>query len=73
MKVRGAWIVALLVLASVPVVAHAQKKADLQPEIYFAQTKYDFGKVFQQEKYEHDFVVRNKGKADLVIHSVKPG
>lgn len=72
MKVRGALIVALLVLAAAPVVAQ-DKKADLKPEMYLPETKFDFGKVFEQEKYEHDFVVRNNGKADLVIQNVKPG
>ena len=46
---------------------------DLQPEIFLPQLRHDFGKVFEQEKYEHDFVVKNRGKADLVIEKVKPG
>jgi hypothetical protein len=46
---------------------------ELKPEIFLPQIRKDFGKVFEQEKYEHDFIVRNRGKADLVIQKVKPG
>lgn len=44
-----------------------------KPEIFLPELRHDFGKVFEQEKYEHDFVVKNRGKADLVIEKVKPG
>lgn len=46
---------------------------ELKPKIYLPEIRYDFGKVFEQEKYEHDFVVQNRGKADLIIEKVKPG
>lgn len=44
-----------------------------QPAIMIPKMRQDFGKVFEQEKYEYTFVVRNTGKADLVIEDVKPG
>jgi hypothetical protein len=44
-----------------------------QPEIFIPKMRHDFGDVYEQESFEYTFVVRNKGKADLVIESVKPG
>jgi hypothetical protein len=34
---------------------------------------YDFGEVFERDKYEYKFTVRNRGDADLMIEDVKPG
>jgi hypothetical protein len=51
----------------------ARADEELKPAIYLPQIRYDFGKVFEQDMYEHDFVVKNRGKADLVIEQVKPG
>lgn len=44
-----------------------------QPSIMMPKMRYDFGKVFEKEKYAYSFPVRNMGQADLVIESVKPG
>jgi hypothetical protein len=67
-------VVALLTVLSFLVgpLALAQDN-DLKPEIFVPQLRHDFGKVFEQEKYVHDFVVKNRGKADLIIERVKPG
>jgi hypothetical protein len=46
---------------------------DNKPSIYVPEIRHDFGKVFEQDKYEYDFVVKNRGKADLIIEKVKPG
>ena len=46
---------------------------ELQPEIVIPKMRHDFGEVFERETYEYSFVVQNKGKADLVLESVKPG
>jgi hypothetical protein len=46
---------------------------DLKPVIHLPQMRHDFGKSFEKEKYEHDFVIMNRGKADLIIEKVKPG
>lgn len=79
-------VVSILALTAVfsifagPVARAQDKKAqddksqnENKPEIFLPELRYDFGKVFEQEKYEHDFVVKNRGKADLVIDRVKPG
>ena len=44
-----------------------------QPVAEFKETTFDFGEVFEQAEYRHIFVVRNAGKADLLIEDVKPG
>jgi hypothetical protein len=46
---------------------------ELKPSIFLPQLRHDFGQIFQQVMYEHDFVVKNRGKADLIIEQVKPG
>lgn len=48
-------------------------KSGPQPMIEIPKMRVDFGSVFQRDKYEATFVVRNHGKADLVIEDVKPG
>lgn len=66
--------VLLLVATSLIVgsIAFAQD-GDPQPEIVIPKLRYDFGKVFEQDEYAYTFLVRNRGKADLVIADVKPG
>jgi hypothetical protein len=49
------------------------RAADPQPEIFIPKMRHDFGKLFEQKSYEYTFVIHNKGKADLVLESVKPG
>ena len=56
---------------------NAQKKAappsGPRPVIEIPRMNYDFGSIFEQEKYEYSFLVRNRGTADLMIEDVKPG
>lgn len=65
----------LLAMVAVSVVppTSAQEEDGPQPVIFLPELRYDFGESFEKETYEHDFVVRNTGKADLVIEKVKPG
>lgn len=44
-----------------------------QPKIEIPETRYDFGNVFERKQYVHDFIVHNRGDADLTIESVRPG
>lgn len=66
----GAAVLLVLVLSSVMVLA---QNGDSGPVIVIPKLRHDFGDVFEQTKYAYDFVVRNRGKADLIINSVKPG
>ena len=43
------------------------------PKIVAPKLRHDFGVVFERDKYEYSFPVRNQGKADLVIDKVDPG
>jgi hypothetical protein len=65
---------ALFALAAMSVAPPSSAQDDeLKPVMQLPQIRYDFGKTFEKEKFEHDFVVRNTGKADLIIDRVKPG
>jgi hypothetical protein len=54
-------------------IAAAFAQEPLQPKIFIQKMRHDYGKTYEQEKYEYTFVVQNKGKADLIIDNVKPG
>jgi hypothetical protein len=64
----AAWFALILMAATV-----LAQEEELKPEIFVPQIRHDFGKVFEQDKYEHDFIIQNRGKADLIIEKVKPG
>ena len=42
-------------------------------KIVAPKLRHDFGVVFERDKYEYSFPVRNQGNADLVIDKVDPG
>jgi len=65
----------LVLSAALVFMAGPRAQADdaLKPSIYLPQINYNLGRVFEQDKYEHEFIVQNRGKADLVIEQVKPG
>jgi len=52
-----------------------QKKASAQnqPQISLDSTHYDVGEVYEGDELIHSFIVKNTGKADLNIKSVKAG
>lgn len=54
--------------ASVPPVS--PEKA---PAVFLPEEKYEFQPVAEGVEVVHDFVVQNKGTADLEILAVKPG
>lgn len=60
---------ALLVLAGV---GGAQDDGP-KPVAEITEPNFDFGEVFEQAEYAHVFIVRNRGKAELLIEDVKPG
>ena len=64
-------VVAVLVFSAV---ASAQETPESpQPAIVIDEMRHDLGEVFEQDKYTHVFKVKNVGKANLEILSVKPG
>jgi len=71
-----------LAIAGVVVAQEASKPAEPakkevatgpRPIIEIPKMRQDFGDVFERDKFEYTFVVKNRGKADLVISDVKPG
>jgi len=48
-------------------------KNEKQPEIFIETKDYDVGKVYEGTLATHAFMVKNKGKGDLLIKRVKPG
>jgi Protein of unknown function (DUF1573) len=62
-----------LVLSSASAPAGAATKEPAKPSIEIPRIVQDFGDVFERATYEYAFVVRNRGQANLVIESVKPG
>jgi hypothetical protein len=47
--------------------------ADSQtPNIFFAETNYNFGEFSETAPFSHDFIVKNGGKATLNIRDVQP-
>ncbi|KPJ55526.1 MAG: hypothetical protein AMJ42_06695, partial [Deltaproteobacteria bacterium DG_8] len=43
------------------------------PEIFLETTEHDAGIVYQGAVVTHPFIVKNKGKGDLLIKKVRPG
>ncbi len=43
------------------------------PKMDIPETRHDFGRVFERKQYIHDFIVYNRGDADLIINNVRPG
>ncbi len=53
--------------------AKAGVVAGPRPVLEIPKMRHDFGEVYEQPSFEAVFVVKNRGKADLVISEVKPG
>lgn len=70
-QVRSAVVAAALVFAAGALTAVAAEEN--KPVIVMEEIVHDFGTVFESQNYKHSFVVKNEGKAELIIKSVKPG
>lgn len=44
-----------------------------RPKIEIPVMSFDFGTMYHQDQYAHEFTVRNRGNAELLIQDVKPG
>ena len=51
----------------------AEDKPNRQATAFFPEPKYDFGRVVEGTEVLHDFVIQNKGDADLYVKRVKSG
>ncbi len=71
---RHASNICLLAVAAISLVGGVQSaRSQGQPKIDIPETRHDFGRVFERKQYIHDFVVYNRGDADLIIKNVRPG
>ncbi|RJQ69993.1 MAG: DUF1573 domain-containing protein [Desulfobacteraceae bacterium] len=43
-----------------------------EPRAVFPETRHEFGSVMEGQEVRHDFVVENRGQADLIIQRVQP-
>jgi len=43
------------------------------PAMVLKNNEYDAGEVYEGDPVSHAFIIKNRGKGDLVIQSVKPG
>jgi hypothetical protein len=72
---RIKWQVVLftfLVVALSPIVSQADSSA-AKPVLEIPSPRYDAGTVWEGEKVANSFEVKNSGKEELRILSVKPG
>ena len=44
-----------------------------QPSVFLPKDNHEFSQVVEGTQVLHDFIVQNKGTADLNIKKVKPG
>ncbi len=65
-------LVVLTAAAGLALFAADSVRSQGQPKIDIPETRYDFGRVFERKQYIHDFIVYNRGDADLVINNVRP-
>lgn len=61
-----------LILAIYPIVSQADSSA-AKPVLEIPSPRYDAGTVWEGEKVANSFEVKNRGKEELRILSVKPG
>jgi hypothetical protein len=52
-------------------VKNVQPLIEGQPDIYFEEPIYNFGKVYKNEEVEHFFIFENRGTKDLIIEDIK--
>lgn len=52
---------------------HSIKKSKGNPSIFIPENSYEFPSVVEGKKVTHDFIVKNKGNAELIIDRVKTG
>jgi hypothetical protein len=43
-----------------------------QPQVYFPETRHDFGSVMEGREIRHEFTIENHGRAPLAILRVQP-
>ncbi len=52
-------------------VKNSKLLVESQPDIFFEEPIYNFGKVYKNEDVEHFFILKNRGTKDLIIEDIK--
>jgi hypothetical protein len=74
MKLRKILLSLSLVLAFASMAVAQEKPAQNgEPKLVIESFTHDFGEVKAGTPLEYSFVIKNQGKADLLIKSVAPG
>jgi hypothetical protein len=74
MKLREMFLSLFLVLTFAAVSMAQEKPAQNgEPKLVIESFTHDFGEVKSGAPLEYSFVIKNQGKADLLIKSVAPG
>ena len=63
------YFVFLIIILFFPCILYSGQSVDA-PVIHMDQTTHRFPTVFEGEKLSHDFIVSNRGSADLEIEDV---
>jgi hypothetical protein len=72
--IGGSALAAFVVVFLFAALAWAQEEPQgPQPSCLIEELRRDLGEVFEQDKYVHEFKVKNVGDANLEIISVRPG
>jgi hypothetical protein len=75
---KNPWVMIAMMLFFIMVVfvpAGVCKAAENQPgpAVFYPEKVFGFGIVLEGKEITHDFVVQNRGTAELLIQNVKPG
>lgn len=70
---RSIWVLAGVGALALAAGGSARSQGGPQPKIEIPETRHDFGRVFERKQYIHVFPVFNRGDAELIIKSVRPG
>lgn len=68
--VKGVSLALLVSLAFFSVVV---AQDDGKPNAVIEETAVDLGQIYEQEKYTHEYTIKNTGNAKLYVTKVKPG
>lgn len=65
--------IAMAVLASFATIAFCGNADEKKPSIYIGEKTVNMGLIYEERDVSHDFVVENRGNAELHILRIKAG
>ncbi len=73
MRTHLSWGATLALLVGLVLVSVVWAQVENHPTIVIEEPRHDLGEQYEQKVFRHSFKVKNTGKADLHIKTVKPG